>query len=102
AADVADADRRAVSIGDHQVGVILRMQQLVIGIERKGLARAVERAFGQIDIGLAERRAAALEIDAARGKRLRIELHAHRGLLLAADTDEADAGYLRYLLQQNV
>ena len=102
AADVTDADRRTVSVGDHEIGVIVRVQQLVVGVQRKGLARAVERAFRQVDIGLAERRADVLEIDAARGKRLRIELHPHGGLLLAADADEADARYLRNLLQQDV
>ena len=102
AADVADADRRAVSVGDHQIGVIVRVQQLVVGVQRIGLARAVERAFRHVDIGLAERRANVFEIDAARGKRLRIELHAHGGLLLAAKADEADARYLRDLLQQDV
>ena len=97
AADVADADRRAVSIGDHEIGVIVRVQQLVVGVERVGLARAVERALRQVDIGLSQRGADVLEIDAARGKRLWIKLHPDRRLLLAADTDEADARYLRDL-----
>ena len=78
------------------------VEQLIVGVERVGLARAVERAFGQIDIGLAEHGAHVLEIDAARGQRLRIDLHADGGLLLAADADEPDAGYLRDLLQQDV
>ncbi len=102
AADVTDADRRAISVSDHQIGVIVRVQQLIVGVQRIGLARAVERAFRQVDIGLAERRADVLQIDAARGKRLRIELHPHGGLLLAAEADEADARYLRNLLQQDV
>ena len=78
------------------------LEQLIVGVERVGLARAVERALRQIDIGLAEHRTHVLEIDAARRQRLRIDLHADRGLLLTADADEADAGDLRYLLQQNV
>ena len=32
AADIADADRRSVSIGDHQIGVIVGVQQLVVGV----------------------------------------------------------------------
>ena len=38
----------------------------------------------------------------AGGQRLRIDLDADGRLLLAADADEADAGYLRDLLQQDV
>ena len=102
AADVADAHRRAVAVGDDQIGVIVGLEQLIVGVERVGLARAVERAFRQIDIRLAEHAADVLEADAARGQRLRIDLDADGRLLLAADADEADAGYLRDLLQQNV
>ena len=101
-ADVTDAHRRAIAIGNDQIVVLFGREQLVVGVERIGLARAVERAFGQIDIGLAEHRTHVLEIDAARRQRLRIHLHADRRLLLAADADEADAGDLRYLLQQDV
>ena len=100
-ADIAYADRRAVAIGDDQIGICVGVEQLIIGVERVGLTRAVERAFGKVDIGLAEHRAHVFEVDAARRKSLRIDLHADGRLLLAADTDEADPGYLRYLLQQN-
>jgi len=43
-----------------------------------------------------------LEINAAGCQSLRIELHADGGLLLTADTHQTDAGYLRYLLQQDI
>src|SRR4029077_12149983 len=43
AADIAYADRRPVAIGDDQVGVLVGLEQLIVGIEREGLARAVER-----------------------------------------------------------
>ena len=75
---------------------------MIIGVERVGLARAVERTFRQIDIGLTERRPHILEVNAAGCQSLWIELHADGGLLLTADTDETDAGYLRYLLQQDI
>ena len=101
-ADVAYPHRRAIAIGDDQVVVLVGTQQLIVGVERVGLARAVERAFGQIDIGLAEHGAHVLEADAASRQSLRIELHTDRGLLLAADADETNAGDLRYLLQQDV
>ena len=101
-ADIADADRRPVAIGDDQVVVFVGLEQLIVGIERVGLARAVERAFRKVDIGLAEHRAHILEIDAARRQRLRIDLHADGRLLLTSDADEADSGYLRDLLQQDI
>ena len=102
AADIADAHRRSVAIGDDQIVVFVGLEQLIVGVERVGLARAVERAFRQIDVRLAEHRADVLEADAAGGQRLRIDLHADGRLLLAADAHEADAGYLRDLLQQDV
>src|ERR1700674_2319707 len=102
AADIAYADRRSVAIGDHQIGVVVGLQQLIVGVERVGLAWAVERAFRQIDIRLAERRPHVLEVDAAGCQSLRIELYADGGLLLTADTHQTDAGYLRYFLQQNI
>src|ERR1700681_2208533 len=101
-ADIAEVDRRSVAIGDDEFIVFVGLEQLVVGIERVGLTRAVERAFRKVDIGLAEYRAHVLEIDAARCKRLRINLHADGRLLLTSDADEADTRYLRDLLQQNV
>ena len=101
-ADVADAHGRAVAVGDDQVVVGLGLQQLIVGVERVGLLRAVERSLGQIDIGLAEHVAHVLEADAAVGERLRIDLHADRRLLLSADADQADAGDLRDLRHEDV
>ena len=98
AADIAYADRRPVAIGDDQVGVLIGLEQLIVGIERVGLARAVERTFRKVDIRLAEHRAHILETDAASCQRLRIDLHADGRLLLASDTHKADPGYLRDLL----
>src|SRR6266478_2150383 len=101
-ADIAYADRRAVAIGDDQVVVLVGLEQLIVGIERIGLARTVERAFRKVDIGLAEYRAHILEVDAACCQRLRIDLHADGRLLLTSDAHEADPGNLRDLLQQDV
>ncbi|KTT56329.1 hypothetical protein SB7C_12215, partial [Staphylococcus epidermidis] len=50
-ADIADPHRRAVAIGDDEVVIRRRLQQLVVGVQRVGHARAVERALGQIDVG---------------------------------------------------
>ena len=101
-ADIAHADRRPVAIGDDQVVVFVGREQLIVGIERIGLARAVKRAFRQVDIGLADHRADVLEVDAASRQRLRIDLYADGRLLLTPDAHEADPGYLRDLLQQNI
>src|SRR5207237_9619606 len=101
-ADIAYADRRAIAIGDDQVVVLFRVEQLIVGVKRVGLARAVERTFRKVDIGLAKRRPHVLEVDAAGRQRFRIELHANGGLLLTADTHETNSGYLRYLLQQDI
>ena len=50
-ADVAYPHRRAVAIGDDEVFIRRRLQELIVGVQRVGDARAVERALGQIDIG---------------------------------------------------
>ena len=93
-ADITDADRRSVVVGDDQIVVFVGVEQLVVGVEGVGLARAVERSFRKIDIGLAEHRAHILEVDAASRQRLRIDLHPDGRLLFSADADEADPGYL--------
>ena len=58
--------------------------------------------FGRSTLAWLMHVADVLEADAARGQRLRIDLDADGRLLLAADADQADAGYLRDLLQQDV
>ncbi len=94
-----DAHRGAVAIGEDQLIIGLRIEQLVVGVDRVGLARAVESALGQVDIGLADDVADVFQPDAARGQRLRIDLNADRGFLLATDANEADTGDLRNLLE---
>src|SRR6516165_6396355 len=98
AADVADADGRSVAISDDQIGILIGIEDLIVGVERIGLARAVERAFCEIDIGLTEDGADVFEVDTACGQCLRIDLHAYGCLLLSPDAHQANAWYLRYLL----
>ncbi len=100
-ADVAYPHRRTVAVGKDKGVVVAGLEQLIVGVERVGLPRTVERAFRQVDIGLADDVADILEADTARGQRLGIDLNANCRLLLAADPDKPDAGYLRDLLQQN-
>ena len=53
--------------------------------------RAVEAAFGLIDVGGGDRRAQVLEAQAVGGKRRGVGLDAHGRLLPAADADQPDA-----------
>ena len=101
-ADIADADRRSVAIGNDEVGVLVGLEQLIVGIEREGLARAVERALGKVDIRLSEHRSHVFQVNAASCQCLGIDLDADGRLLGTSDADEPDAGYLRDLLQQDI
>src|SRR5439155_10121623 len=85
-----------------QVVIGLRFEQLVVSVEYVALARAVECALRQIDIVDADHAAHVFEAEPARGQRLRIDLDADGWFLPPGDPDQAHAGYLRDLLQQNV
>ena len=63
---------------------------------------AVDRALGRIDRRGRDHAGDVLELDAERGDLGRIDLHAHRGLLLAADDHLRDARNLRDLLRDDV
>ncbi len=90
-------DRRAIAIGDHDRSVVLAGDELIVGIDLVVLARAVEVALGGVDAGLGDGGAQILQIDAVGRERRRVGLNAHRGLLAAADADQADAAELRDL-----
>ena len=62
--------------------------------------RAVEVAFGLIDVGLAQRGPQIFQTQAVGRERRRIGLNAHGGPLPAADADEPDARKLRNFLRQ--
>src|SRR6476659_11351021 len=96
-ADVAYPHRGAVAVGENERVVVAGLEQLIIGIDCVGLARAVESTFRLVDIGLADDVADILEADAACGQGLGIDLHANGRLLLAADSDQPDTRYLRDL-----
>ena len=95
------AHGRAVAVGDDDVGVVGAGEQLIVGADGVGLARAVEVALGLIDVGGAERGANVFEREAVAGQRRRVGLDAHGGLLSAGDGDQADAGELRDLLRED-
>ena len=103
-ADVADADRRAVAVGDdHVVLVVGGLQQLVVVVDGEGLARAVDAALGRVDAWRwrCTARTSSRPRPSAASLR-RVDLDADRRLLLAADDDLADARDLRDLLRQDV
>jgi hypothetical protein len=45
-ADILQGHRRPVAIGDHRVLVCRSGEQLIVGVDDKGLTLAFERAFG--------------------------------------------------------
>ena len=52
-----EPDRRAVAVGNHLVAVLIGGEELVVGVDGVGLARALELAFREIHIDLRQRRA---------------------------------------------
>ena len=66
--------RVAVAIGDDDVGVLRGADDLIVGVDRRGLRRAVEISFRCIDVEIADGRAHVVDIEAVGGERLRIEL----------------------------
>ena len=97
---VQELDRRAVAIGDDQITILIGAGELIVGIDSQSLGRAVEIAFRRIDVQIADRGADIVDVKTVGGKRIRIELDAHRRPLPAADTDESDAGQLRHFLRE--
>ena len=53
AAELLQAHRRAVAIGDDHRAVGRRVDELAGGLHGEGLVRAVQRAGGQVDVGAA-------------------------------------------------
>ena len=78
--------------------VLVAGQQLIVGVDLVSPAAARRSCPWLVDAVCDERGAQVFEIDAVRRQRGRVGLDAHRGLLAAADADQADAGDLRDLL----
>ena len=97
--DIGQKDRIAVLVGDDDVLVVVGVLDLVVGVDRVGARRAVEAAFRRVGIGVGDRRAQIVDVEAVGGERLQIGLDAHGRALSAIDGDEADAGELRNLLR---
>ena len=103
AADVGQANRRAVAPGDHQVLVGGGIDQLVVGAEGEGKARAVEAALGAVHIGVGDGGAHVLHRQSVGGEAGGIDAHPHRGAQAALHGDAADAvDFGQFRLQQRV
>ena len=103
AADVGQAHRGAVLVGDDERAVGVGREQLVVGADGVGLARAVEAALGAVDVGGGDGGAHVLEREAVGGDARRVDADADGGAQPALDGDFADAVDLAELrLQQRV
>ena len=93
--DVGEPDRRAIAVGDDRLRIILRVADLIVGVDRRGLRRPVEISLGRVDVEVGDRRAQIVEVDAHAGQRERIDVDADGRPLPAGDRNQADAGELR-------
>ena len=102
-ADVADAHRRAVLVGDDLVVPRLRREHLVVVVDRECACRAVDAAFRTVRRDVDDRRRAdprgRCPIAASFAG---IDLDADRRLLLAEDADLGDTGNLADVLDEDV
>ena len=73
-ADVADADRRAIAIGDDDVVPCLGVRELVVVEDGEGLPDAVDRALGAVDRGLSDLPADVLELEVLLDELGRVDL----------------------------
>ena len=92
AAELLQPDRRAVAVGDDDRPEGRGVVELPRGLHRVHAFLAVQRAGGQVDVGLRDGLLDFVDADAARGERARIDLHAHRVFLLAEHLHLRHAG----------
>ncbi len=101
-ADVADANRRAIAVGDDDVVVRIGLGQLIVGRDGEALVLAEECALGGVGRGIGKCAANVFEGELPRHQLGWIDLNANCRPLLTADDDLGDAGYLRNLLGNDV
>jgi len=65
---------RSIAVGDNDVVVVLGALQLVVGIDRVGLRRAVETALGCVAVRVRDRGAKVVDVEAIGGERARVTL----------------------------
>ena len=101
-ADILDANRRAMAIGDDDVIPGRGLENLIVGIDGEALMRPVEHALGRIDRRIGDYHAHVLKAEAEVSELRRIDLDTDGRLLLADDEHLADAGELAQLLGDDV
>ena len=97
-ANVLEPYRCSVAVGHDHVAVGVGVEELVIGVERECLARALEVALGLVEGCGGECGANVLEPDPARGELGRIDLNMGGVRLLSRDDHLGNAAYGRELL----
>ena len=96
---IAKPYRRTVLVGNDDAAVILRAFDLIVGIDRIGAARAVQRPLRPVLVGVVDGGAQVVEIQSVGGERTRVHHHPDRRPLAAAHAHDADALELRDLLR---
>ena len=100
-ADVADPNGRAGFPAQDDVGVLVRLGELIVGVNRVSPLLRVDRTFGRVDRGADQHGPHILHREAHRREFRRIHLHPDSALLLARDKHLRHACQLRYLLRQH-
>ncbi|KAG1259893.1 hypothetical protein G6F65_015188 [Rhizopus arrhizus] len=85
--DVAQRHRRARAVGHHQLPVVLRIEQLVVGFKGGCTLLAHQRTFGLVEAGVLGHPAQVGQGHAHRRQPLRLGLDADGRALLADDVD---------------
>ena len=88
-------------IADDEVVPGRGVQDLVVGVDGELRCGPMIEPLGALTVSLTICRADVVDLQAERGDLARIDLDAHRRLLLAADVDQADAVDARDLLGQD-
>ncbi len=97
---VLQMHRCTVTVGDDQLGVVVGVEQLVVGGDGRHAVFAVQRALGQVQAGLLDGLAQVGQGQADGGQFLGLRLHADRRALLPGDVDQADPVNLAQLARE--
>ncbi|MOA19093.1 hypothetical protein D3C78_1394490 [compost metagenome] len=97
---VTQVDRCTVFVGNDQLGVLIRLEQLIVGRQRGNARLAVQCALGQVEAGLLKGQANVGQGQADGGELVGGGLYPNRRALLAGDVDLADAVDLAQLACQ--
>ena len=96
--DIADQHRRAVLVGEHDRLVARCRLELIVGADRVGLRRAVERTLGAGHVGIGDGGAQVLHAEPVIGEAGEIGLDTDGRLEATENADMADADQLAQTL----